>query len=117
MIIAGFDYIDFSKIDFCDKNWNETENALIIRIRDIPNGRILHIHPKLDRCCKSSDTDLDKHLSFSGKDQIGRTSCGIDKDEFLREYVKKRKAVILEGCQKDWAARNWTFKGILHLLI
>ena len=112
--LLGLRYIDFSKIDFYDKSWNETNNLIIIRIRNISNGHIFHKHPKLDRCCKSVDTDVDKHLSFSGKDKIDRVSCGINKKEFLRKYVKKRRAVILEGCQDTWPARNWTFEGILR---
>lgn len=112
MKIAGFQLVDFSKIEFHNTRWNETKNILIIRIRDNQNGQILHNHPKLNRCCKLSDDDVGRHLSFRGKDEIGRISCGIDKRVFLREYVKKRKAVILEGCQNNWPAKNWTFEGI-----
>ena len=50
---------------------------------------------------------------FDRGDEIERISCDITKESFLREYVKKRRPVILKGCQKKWAARKWTFKGIL----
>ena len=91
---------------------NETGNVLIIRIRNVPNGQIAHTLPKLDRCCKLDETASSEPLHFTGKDDIKRISCDIDKREFLREYVKKRRAVILEGCQEKWPARKWTFKGI-----
>ena len=91
---------------------NETGNVLIIRVRNVPNGQIVHIRSKLDRCCKLHDKASNEPLHFTGKDEIKRISCDIDKKEFLQDYVKKRRAVILEGCQEKWPARNWTFKGI-----
>ena len=90
---------------------NETGNVLIIRVRNVPNGQIAHTLPKLDRCCKLDETASSEPLHFTGKDGIKRISCDIDKREFLREYVKQRRVVILEGCQEEWPARYWTFKG------
>ena len=42
-----------------------------------------------------------------------RISCDISKEEFTEKYLNKREPVVLEGCQDDWPARDWTFDNIL----
>ena len=49
------------------------------------------------------------------KDEIPRAPCNMTKEEFSIKYVRKRKSVILRGCQKSWRARKWTFEGTLRL--
>ena len=43
--------------------------------------------------------------------QFERLPCDLDKDTFERDYVNKRKAAILTGCNKDWQAKDWTIEG------
>ena len=44
-----------------------------------------------------------------------RISCSIPAEDFLRRYVKKREAVILVDCTKDWIAQtNWSLKKLLN---
>ena len=45
--------------------------------------------------------------------QFERISCSAKKDVFLRDYVEKRKVVILRGCIEKWAAKTWTIEGEL----
>ena len=77
--------------------------------------RITHSHRKLDRCCKSSGFDQDiQQLVFDSKDTIERISCDITKELFLKKYVMKREPVMLQGCQRKWKAKKWTFKGMFQ---
>ena len=115
MISLGYEFIDFSKIQFNKDNFNEARNIIILRTRNISNKNIIHSHTNVDRCCKSRSSDIFDvpELVYDGKDEIERISCDITKESFLREYVKKRRPVMLKGCHKRWPARKWTFKGIL----
>ena len=116
--MPGHEFIDFSKLKFSlgSENVNKINDVIIIRIRKVMGGSIVHKLPSLNRCCKLAN-DMSDDLTFSGIDEVPRIPCNIKKKTFLQEYVKKRKPVILVGCQERWAATNWTFKGIFALLV
>ena len=70
----------------------------------------------IDRCCKPFSFEPNELSITSIKDGIPRAPCNMSKADFLSKYVQKRKAVILQGCQKTWRARKWTFEGIFYLV-
>ena len=105
------DSIDFSKIRFKNENPNPTNSMIAVRIKNNPNGAIFHTPIAIDRCCKSFENPPNASHKNSIRDKIPRALCNISKEYFLSEYVQKRKAVILLGCQNKWNARKWTFKG------
>ena len=83
-----------------------------MKIKDNKKGSVSHSPTLIDRCCKRFM--VEPNIS-SIKDGIPRAPCNITKEEFYLQYVRKRKAVILRGCQKNWRARNWTFEGTFQL--
>ena len=107
--------INFSDIRHAHENLPSSKNLLIIRIKDNKRGEIIQTPMTIDRCCKPFKVEPDISNKKSINDAIPRVSCNMGKTHFLSEYVQKRKAVILLGCQKDWPARKWTFEGIFHL--
>ena len=106
------DNINFSKIRSKEDHRNQTKSIIVIRIKDNNKGSISHTPISIDRCCRTFVVELDVS---SFKDEIPRDSCNITKEDFNVKYVRKRKSVILRGCQKSWSARKWTFKGISQL--
>ncbi len=40
-----------------------------------------------------------------------RIPCDIDKATFRRDYVDKRRVVMLLGCTDNWPAKDWTIEG------
>ena len=106
-------YIDFSKLNlFAHEKLSLQNNKLLLPIRNNQKGRIVQGNRSVDRCCKSAKpAGFDSTLRFSGKDEIPRISCDIEKTIFFRDYIQKRKPVMLKGCQKKWPARKWTFEG------
>ena len=103
--------INFSRILYTDDCLNESKNLLIIRIKGNSKGELTQTLPSIDRCCKSFENPPNASHKNSIRDKIPRALCNISKEYFLSEYVQKRKAVILLGCQNKWNARKWTFKG------
>ena len=108
------DNIDFSKINFNGGNLNQTTSMIAIRIRKKNNekGEITEAKKSVDRCCNPFRVEPNQFSIQSIKDGIPRAPCNMSKADFLSKYVQKRKAVILQGCQKTWRARKWTFEGI-----
>ena len=100
--------VDFSRIDFNDETVNKTKNRMVIKIKNNKVGTITQTPIYVDRCCTPFKIEPD---ITSIKDNIPRAQCNISKADFLSEYVHKRKAVMLVGCQKNWPARKWTFEG------
>ena len=101
--------IDFSNILFDDFDDLSALNIIIM----VQRADIVHTHPRVDRCCKSSgwETDLHELRRQKKKDEIKRLSCDISKTLFIQEYVNKRKFAILKDCTHNWKAKKWTFKG------
>ena len=94
----------FSQIDFADFEHTENKHNSVVLNLHFPS-KIFHSFPPIDRCCKSNG----KSSEFDRIDNMQRISCDITKDIFKREYVEKRKPVLLTGCQENWQAKNWTF--------
>ena len=83
-----------------------------MKIKDNKKGSVSHSPTLIDRCCKRFM--VEPNIS-SINDGIPRAPCNMTKEEFYLQYIRKRKAVILRGCQKNWRARNWTFEGTFQL--
>ena len=109
------DYINFSRIQFTAENVNQTNSVIIIKIRNHRKGSITLTPISVDRCCKSIAEEPNIPNGSAIKDEMPRITCNMTKEDFLAQYVQKRKAVILQGCQKTWPARKWTFEGIFML--
>lgn len=103
--------LNFSKIKFKNDYQNQTNSMIAIKIKDNQNGAITHNPISIDRCCKSFSVDPNVLNISSIKDEIPRAPCNMSKTDFVLNHVQKRKAVILQGCQKRWNARKWTFEG------
>ena len=69
----------------------------------------------IDTCCPGHEkTDTNKLLQ-SINDTMPRISCSIPTEEFLTQYVRRRKAVILVNCSKDWIAQtSWSLEKLLQ---
>ena len=106
------DTINFSMIHFNDQNLTQANSLIVVRIRDNRKGSITHTPVSIDRCCKPFMVEPD---ISSIKDDIPRAPCNMTKEEFYLKYIRKRKSVILRGCQKEWRARKWTFEGTYKL--
>ena len=106
------DTINFSRIHFNEQNLNQTSSIIVMKIRDNKKGSVSHSPTLIDRCCKRF---MDEPNISSINDGIPRAPCNMTKEEFYLQYIRKRKAVILRGCQKNWRARNWTFEGTFQL--
>ena len=111
MRLSVLDSIDFSRMTYNQDLKVSKHNMIIIKLHSLPNNGsdIVHTQPAIDRCCKPSKNK--KELVFHGKDEIPRINCNYAKTEFVKNYIRRRRPVILEGCQDSWPARNWTFKG------
>ena len=109
--------INFSKINDIDDTLKNAKNKIFIRIRDNKMGKITQTPNIVDRCCKPFEKEPDISHKLTIKDDIPRIQCNISKEEFFSEYVQKRKASILLGCQKKWPARKWTFEGIFLFIL
>ena len=103
--------INFSRIHFKKQKIGQLNSVIVIRIRDNQKGSISHTPMSLDRCCRYLTNDSSMPDASSIKDVIPRAQCNMTKAEFLSKYVNKRKPVMLQGCQKTWRARKWTFEG------
>ena len=106
------DAINFSMIHFKEENLNQTNSILVIRIKNNEKGSITHTPISIDRCCKPFNVEPNISSASYIKDEIPRASCNMTKEDFIVNYVQKRKSVILRGCQETWNARKWTFEGI-----
>ena len=98
----------FSRLDFSDliPSTNKDDSVII----DLTSqNNIHHSFPKIDRCCKFSG----REITFDDFDNMQRIKCDISKAHFSREFVRKREVVILQGCQDNWPARNWTLENLL----
>ena len=98
----------YSKIDFNDlesivASKTNQDSGLTFNLR--LSEKIRHSFPPIDRCCRSNG----KTIKFDGIDNMERINCNISPEVFQKEYVDKRKPVILTGCQEGWKAQNWTF--------
>ena len=91
---------------------NQTNSILAIKIKDNQNGVITQTPVSIDRCCKPFVAEPNTSNISTIIDDIPRAPCNMSKEEFLFNYVERRKAVILRGCQEEWPALNWTFEGI-----
>ena len=109
------EHLYFSNIQHVHESLSSSKNLMIIRIKDNKRGEIIQTPMSINRCCKPFKVEPDISNKKYINDVIPRVSCNMGKDPFLTEYVQKRKAVILLGCQKDWPARKWTFEGIFQL--
>ena len=98
----------YSKIDFSDfKTSNHPNDKIMINLQ--LKNKISHTFPMIDRCCKPNG----KTLKFDGVDNMDRIFCNITKEDFKKDYIDRRKPVILLGCQENWKAKHWSFKGLI----
>ena len=105
--------IDFANITLHDE---DSTNFIILKIRNVKKGKIYHTQRSVNRCCKTSDSQKTVFQDYSSfiKDNIPRISCDINKQLFFNNYIEKRIAVMLTGCQEDWQSKQWTFKGMIY---
>ena len=119
MPFLGYKKFEFSDVHKYSKgSLNKDSSVIILRIRNVSKHQVNHNLPRIDRCCKSSGWDKDlKHLDkqLLANDLTERISCNISKKSFIKDYVMKRKVVILNNCSDSWEARKWTFKGLARL--
>jgi hypothetical protein len=102
--------ISLSKIDFIDIQESEDPNDyILIKLDPLLAHLISHSLPKIDRCCKLNG----EKVTYDGIDSFKRISCNIAEEDFTKEYINTRTAVMLEGCQEDWKAKEWTIDGLL----
>ena len=98
----------YSVIDFDDfQDSNDDTHYVMINLNEI--GSIHHTFPPIDRCCKANG----RTIKYDNIDNVRRIDCNISKEEFKKEYIDKRKLVVLTGCQDEWKAKNWTFGDLL----
>ena len=84
--------IAYSKIDFGDfVTSNNTEDTILINLH--LNHLIEHTFPKIDRCCNLKG----KKVEYDGADNMERIDCSIYQEEFIKNYVNKREAIIMKG--------------------
>ena len=99
----------FSKVDFYDfKSSSNPDDKIMINLQ--MKNKIYHTFPKIDRCCKPKGNIL----KFDGIDNMDRIFCNITKANFKKDYIDRRKPVVLLGCQEDWKAKHWSFKGLIN---
>ena len=46
-------------------------------------------------------------------DVIPSLDCGLEPERFVKEHVVRSELVKVLGCERDWAARNWTIRSLL----
>ena len=98
----------YSTIDFADiAPSNALEDEIILNLN--LNGSIHHTLPKIDKCCKLNG----KNIEYDGIDDMERIDCKMPQKEFIERFVNKREAVMMNGCQTHWKARNWTIQNLL----
>ena len=98
----------YSKLDFADiVPSNHAEDAIILNLN--LNHSIHDTFPKIDKCCKLNG----KNIEYNGIDNMERIDCKMPRKEFTEKFVNRREAVIMNGCQTDWKARNWTIQNLL----
>ena len=95
-------------IDFADFKLSPDPNDYITINLNLKN-MVKHTFEPIDRCC----TAKKKLLKFDGIDNMNRISCDISKDDFTKDFINKRRPVILTGCQRHWKASNWTINSLL----
>lgn len=101
-----FSRIDFSDLEISDNSYDKIVINLQLK------SRIHHTLPLIDRCCKSEGMIL-KYNNIN-TNNMERISCDMSKSEFKKEYIDKRRVVMLTGCQEEWKARNWTISSLLN---
>ena len=68
----------------------------------------------IDTCCPAHKEINSRKIMRSIKDTLERIPCNVSQDEFLQQYVQKRKAVMLTNCTADWVAqKKWTIQDLL----
>ena len=101
---SRIDFDDFESSNFAAKN---QEQSIIINLR--LKEKVRHTFPTIDRCCRLDG----RILKYDHFDNMIRMPCNISSEDFQRDYIDKREPVILTGCQENWKAKKWTFRGIL----
>ena len=70
----------------------------------------------IDLCCPAHDNNVNV-TNWIGQidDVIPRIPCNISAEDFIRDYIIPREAVMLTGCVDEWKASKdkWTYKGLL----
>ena len=106
-------------VDFLDLNVfrRSAEAMTLVKIRDISGKRSIigaSAWESIDACCPKHKQTNREEIMQRVNDTMTRISCDISPEKFLNEYVRKREAVILVNCTKDWVAQNqWTFEKLL----
>ncbi|XP_071745963.1 uncharacterized protein [Lepeophtheirus salmonis] len=115
-VLKTFSYID---LDTINRSQNQSNGILLINLVTEPHllGQSQLDFMKFEQCCvqeKNTILKAPEHLTKIN-DTLERIDCNsITMTEFEKEYVLKRKAVMLVNCTKDWKAqKTWTIRGLL----
>ena len=65
----------------------------------------------IDICCPEHGQVNTRYILETVHDTMPRIECDITAEDFLTNYVKKRKPVILKNCTEDWIAqKEWSMR-------
>ena len=87
-------------------NYFEDQSEIYVNLK---SENVLQSIPKINRCCVPPE----EKFEIQTFDEIEKISCNIEKSDFFENFVATRKPVILNGCQENWRAKNWTVEGEL----
>ena len=94
------------------------DKTTLVKIRNVTKDTKIEASSPwndIDICCPKHKKINTNKIMRTVNDTMPRISCDISQDEFFRRYVKKREAVILVNCTKEWIAqREWTMEKLLN---
>lgn len=107
--------VDYLDID----NFKISEDKItLLKIKNVTkdtNIDATNAWDDIDTCCPKHRKTNTKELLKTINDTMPRISCDIPAEDFLDKYVRKREAVILVNCSKEWIAQtNWSLEKLLN---
>jgi hypothetical protein len=105
--LVAFPLFDFKNVRQAEQSFQENSDIFI----NLQSDKVQHTWLTVDRCCVPPP----ENFEIKSFDTIEKISCKIEKEDFFRRYVEMRQPILLDGCEENWPAKNWTIEGILVL--
>ncbi len=91
---------------------NDLSRANSVNASSLSYSEIVSVEHPFKSCCKK--TEIPTIEQIQAVDTLERISCDISRKDFLENYEKPRKPVMLVGCNKDWKAQElWSYEKLI----
>mmetsp|Transcript_14596 Transcript_14596/g.30708 ORF Transcript_14596/g.30708 Transcript_14596/m.30708 type:complete len:780 (+) Transcript_14596:290-2629(+) len=91
---------------------NDLSRANSVNHSSLSYSEIVSVEHPFKSCC--TKTEIPTIEQIQAVDTLERISCDISRKDFFENYEKRRKPVMLVGCNKDWKAQDrWSYEKLI----